>query len=124
MKRIKKESILIILLIVYIFQGIILFINNEKTSTVKNNNEKNEILKEEIHESDIGTTIREFNNLGFNIESIEKESNKISADIFIDSLNNNIENSLEGLKNLNCIIENYTISKNDSIYVRVKVKMP
>lgn len=124
MKKIKKEAILIILFIVYIVQGIMLFISNEKINTAGNNNGKNEILKEEIHGSDIGIVLEEINNLGFNIESIEKESNKVSADIFIDSLNDDIEKSLEGLKNFDCSIENYTINKNDSICVRIKVKIP
>ena len=72
MKRIKKESILIILFVVYLLQGMILFINNEKIGTIKNNNEENKILNEEIFDSDIGIIIREINNLGFDIESIEK----------------------------------------------------
>ena len=47
MKRIKKESILIILFVVYLLQGMILFINNEKIGTIKNNNEENKILNED-----------------------------------------------------------------------------
>lgn len=43
MKRIKKESILIILFVVYLLQGMILFINNEKIGTIKSNNEENKI---------------------------------------------------------------------------------
>lgn len=68
MKRIKKESILIILFVVYLLQGMILFINNEKIGTIKSNNEENKILNEEIFDSDIGIIIGEINNLGFDIE--------------------------------------------------------
>ena len=79
MKRIKKESILIILFVVYLLQGMILFINNEKIGTIKNNNEENKILNEEIFDSDIGIIIREINNLGFDIEdmSIEEDEDTV-----------------------------------------------
>ena len=123
MKRIKKESILIILFVVYLLQGMILFINNEKIGTIKNNNEENKILNEEIFDSDIGIIIREINNLGFDIESIEKGANKISADILINSSKNNIVNSLENLKQSNYFIESYTINKNDGIHIKLKVKI-
>ena len=109
MKRIKKESILIILFVVYLLQGMILFINNEKIGTIKNNNEENKILNEEIFDSDI--------------ESIEKGANKISADIFINSSKDSIVNSLENLKQSNYFIESYTINKNDSIHIKLKVKI-
>ena len=123
MKRIKKESILIILFVVYLLQGMILFINNEKIGTIKNNNGENKILNEEIFDSDIGIIIREINNLGFDIESIEKGANKISADILINSSKNNIVNSLENLKQSNYFIESYTINKNDGIHIKLKVKI-
>ena len=123
MKRIKKESILIILFVVYLLQGMILFINNEKIGTIKNNNEENKILNEEIFDSDIGIIIGEINNLGFDIESIEKGVNKINADIFINSSKDSIVNSLENLKQSNYFIESYTINKNDGIHIKLKVKI-
>ena len=114
---------LIKLFVVYLLQGLILFINNEKIGTIKNNNEENKILNEEIFDSDIGIIIREINNLGFDIESIEKGANKISADIFINSSKDSIVNSLENLKQSNYFIESYTINKNDSIHIKLKVKI-
>lgn len=122
MKRIKKESILIILFVVYLLQGMILFINNE-IGTIKSNNEENKILNEEIFDSDIGIIIGEINNLGFDIESIEKGANKINADIFINSSKDSIVNSLENLKQSNYFIESYTINKNDGIHIKLKVKI-
>lgn len=123
MKKRNKESILIILFIAYITQGIILFLNNEKINTM-NNNQETEIMQDIVYNKDLGESIREINNLGFNIESIEKEDNKISADIFINSSNNDITKSLENLKQFNCFIEDYTINKNHNVYVRIKVKIP
>ncbi len=124
MKKIKKEGILIILFIVYIFQCIILFLNNEKINTIENNNERIETIQDIAHNNDLGDIIREIDKLGFNIESIEKENDKISANIFASSSNNDVVKSLENLKLFNCFIEEYTISKNDNIYVRIKVKIP
>lgn len=123
MKKRNKESILIILFIAYITQGIILFLNNEKINTM-NNNQETEIMQDIVYNKDLGESIREINNLGFNIESIEKEDNKISADIFINSSNNDITKSLENLKQFNYFIEDYTINKNHNVYVRIKVKIP
>lgn len=123
MKRIKGVIILLVLFIMYIFQGGFLLINREEN----NLNHGEELFQDnnEIdHDVDVEEVLNNINSIGLNIDTLKRQDDKISINAFASSSKDDILFSLEKLKSSMCLIETYNITKYDNVDVRFNLKMP
>lgn len=121
MKRINKKVVFLSLFMFYIIQGIYLLTSNAKLNSI-DINKIEDITSKTYYHNDIGDVIQEITSLGFNIESIGKVENEIKVEVFSKVLDDNIINSLESLKNLNYSIEEYNITKDNTVCAKFSVK--